>query len=735
MTVINNQTSVLTSSTPREKTLMWLAHFSPALLTVFFIWLPFGFALTGLLEEWGVIGLFSRVGAFLLTDAASPMPAHALRPLTILPHAIAYRLDPDSFDYWHVLLIIALVIKGWAVSVLTTRITGALKWGMLASVLVIVFPADTMQLSFRSIHINWALSLVLLASVILLRAIDEKNKGKSFILSALASLILAASCAMYEVALLLAVIPAFVIFIQIGFKGINNHIKQFYGQHLIWAIGPAVYITYVLHTLPLVQSYQSAVVGDSAFASVKMYFPKLFSLGIKRSVLGGWIDAFRITGSEISSYWYVTVATVALLTLIAIVTKRPKGTISCQTESNSKWLLPARMIVIGLTLICLGYLPFIFNPAHMAVSQRTFLYAAPGATLIFIALLLIIYRFSKITAIALSASLIFTGLTMQLFQFQHYIEISKRQQSVLNDIVHNFDGNAANKTLLILDYSNELNHDWMFLNPDLSAILFHIYRKPVDTIEVCYMPSHEWQQTDPLQRKGTCKETEEGWTLDYPVPFDTPPPPSKKLSRAEVVTVETGNGETLPASTELKLWRQELESDSSATGVRLRGITEAHLWLRFFQFRHQAQDEYHWDFGRWWSMAPPISGSGWRNTQWETRHFIHTASAWKNAPRSSLVFNLKPAAGPYDISGLFRHFAHPRIRDEMQILVNGTNVPVQWSPEGTFRGRLPSDTLKTGRNTIEFLSSVDASTGGVSAELDWVQVVKQSPGKTVDSFR
>jgi len=163
------------------------------------------------------------------------MPAHALRTLTIFPHALAYILDPNTFNYWHVLLIIALVIKGWALSVITTRITGALRWGMLASILVIIFPADTMQLSFRSLHINWSLSLTLLASVIFLHALDQKNQVRSFTLSTLSSMLLAAGCAMSEVSLMLATFPALAIFIQIGFKNIIPNIKTFYGQHLIWA--------------------------------------------------------------------------------------------------------------------------------------------------------------------------------------------------------------------------------------------------------------------------------------------------------------------------------------------------------------------------------------------------------------------------------------------------------------------------------------------------------------------
>lgn len=56
MTAIFNQAPTLAPATLHGKKLILLAHLGPALLTVFFIWLPFGFALTGLLEEWGLLG-------------------------------------------------------------------------------------------------------------------------------------------------------------------------------------------------------------------------------------------------------------------------------------------------------------------------------------------------------------------------------------------------------------------------------------------------------------------------------------------------------------------------------------------------------------------------------------------------------------------------------------------------------------------------------------------------------
>lgn len=379
--------------------------------------------------------------------------------------------------------------------------------------------------------------------------------------------------------------------------------------------------------------------------------------------MGGWIDAIEITRTEISSYWYLAIATTILLTLIFFVARKSTTATPQRCETNRQWAILSRMLVVGVVLICLGYLPFIFNIMYMTVSQRTFLHTAPGATLFFLALFLIVDRCTKIVTAALTAVLIFTGLAAQLFQFQHYIEISKKQQFVLKDIVHNFDGNATNKALVILDYSNTLNHDWMFLTPNFVETLYYLYGKPVDTVEVCYMPSHEWQQPDPLMRNGTCEETSEGWTFNFPTSVsgrDVEPStqqPSKKLSKPDVITVAVGRAETTPASPKLEAYRRDLASNPLPMSARFRGITETTPGFNFFKFsRQEHNDEYFWDFGTWWSLDVPIAGSGWRNTEWEHSGLSDTSSAWKNASRASLYLDLTPTPGDYFISGLFAAF-------------------------------------------------------------------------------
>jgi hypothetical protein len=183
----------------------------PVLVTVLAIWLPFGFAMTAVIEGWGVLGLFNIDHPFFLASIHSPMQVQALRPLTIFPQALAYYLDPDSFFYWHVLLIAALVAKGCASAHLMARVSRSVRWGALMGVLVLLYPADTMQLSFRSIHINWALALLLVGCSLFVEACRRRRKFSAYLLGASSGLALFLACCMYEASLPLVVAPLLVV--------------------------------------------------------------------------------------------------------------------------------------------------------------------------------------------------------------------------------------------------------------------------------------------------------------------------------------------------------------------------------------------------------------------------------------------------------------------------------------------------------------------------------------------
>ena len=706
----------------------WSAHILPVAILVLALWIPYGFSLIGLIEEWWVVGAFTTHGLFFVTDTTSPLPAHALRPLTILPQAIAYYLDPYSFKYWNVLLALSLCIKGSSLSYITNYITGSLKWGVIAGLLIVVYPADTMQLSFRALHINWALSSLLLGTAMFVAALQVKSATKSYLLSVISAVLLMVACAMYEASLLLPALPFLLILIKSGFKSAVFQLRQQMWKHLIWFSGAFAYIAYAIHTAPLVNSYQSGIAGSSSIVSTIMHsLPNLFSIGLLRTTLGGWYDATRITTVEFSTYWYaISVMLIISIAFYLLLSSNRKAT---SAEGIISTAIPVRLLIAGVILVLLGYAPFLLSTSHQAISQRTFLFATPGGVFVTLALLIAISKASKNLATLCTALLVFIGFSTQLYQFHHYAKISDRQRNIIKNIIENFDGETSNKTIVIHDKTNQLNNTWMFLNANLQSTLTYVYGHTFNTIEVCHEAGNEWQQTDSVGRKGICEETTEDWIFHYPTSISGPgfEPTNrledKKLSKSQTVTV-TVNPDDKPVKIPNRA--EMLRSDQTRTGAIYRGfIDKADYHNLLVGFTDQEpSDHYFWGFGNWWSMELPIAGSGWREAEWTVNKFQHNASAWKTNQQSSLDFNFSPTSEKYQLKGMFDLIVNPTIKASMKIEVNGINIPFQWRDDNSFQAELLKGQLRDGVNTITFLSDADENYYGFSGKLDWIEIKK-----------
>ncbi|WP_130930530.1 hypothetical protein [Pseudomonas sp. Sample_24] len=706
----------------------WMAHTLPVAILVLALWIPYGFSLIGLIEEWGLLGAFTTHGLFFVTDTTSPLAAHALRPLTILPQAIAYYLDPYSFKYWNVLLALSLCVKGSSLSYITNYVTGSLKWGMIAGLLIVVFPADTMQLSFRALHINWALSSLLLGTALFVAALQAKSAIMSYLLSVVSAILLMAACAMYEASLLLSVLPILLILVKSDFKSAVFQLRQQIWKHLIWLTGAFAYVAYVIHTAPLINSYQSGIAGSSSIVSTIMHsLPNLFSIGLLRTTLGGWYDATRITTVEFSTYWYaISVMFVITLTFYLLLSGDRKAK---SAENTTSTAIPVRLLITGVILVLLGYAPFLLSTSHQAISQRTFLFAAPGGAFVTLALLIAIAKASKNLATLCATLLVFIGFSTQLYQFHHYVKISDRQRNIIKNIVENFDGENSNKTLVIIDKTNQLNSTWMFINENLQATLNYVYGHTFTTIEVCHEDGHEWQHTDSVGRKGTCEETAEDWIFHYPTSISGPGfEPTKHLEDKKILKSQTvaitvapdDKPKENPNRTEM------LRGDQSRTGAIYRGfIDKPDYYNLLIGFTDQeSSDHYFWGFGNWWSMELPIAGSGWREAEWTVNKFQHNASAWKTNKQSSLDFNFSPVSDKYLLKGMFDLIVNPAIKASMKIEVNGNNIPFQWSDDNSFQAELLKGQIRDGMNTITFLSDADENYYGFSGRLDWIEIKK-----------
>lgn len=307
----------------REMLGTWAVLLLPCGAVLAALWLPFGFSITGLIEEWDLLGLFVKDGPFFFVHLDGPLAARGLRPLMPLSFAIAHLLDPDSFDGWHWLTMAALLLKGGAMTYLASRATGSRAWGVVAGVLVLLYPADTMQISFRSIHIKVALAFSLVGCALLVRAFDMRSGLRAVGVALMAAMLYLVGIAIYEVAVALIALPIAVLFVRHGLGRGSWLRARLVGMTLVWGATPSLYVGYAAWISHRISSYQAQVTGDGRrlLATVHDALPELFTVGSARALVMGWTDAARMVATECASFLYLGAA-VCVIALVILLTIR-----------------------------------------------------------------------------------------------------------------------------------------------------------------------------------------------------------------------------------------------------------------------------------------------------------------------------------------------------------------------------------------------------------------------------
>lgn len=687
--------------------------------TVFALWLPFGFSLTALIEEWGVLGTFVEQGLFFIVTPTSSLGAHALRPLTIFPHALAYFLDTNSFLYWHVLLILALLVKGFSVSYIIQKLTNSFSWAFLAGILILLYPADTMQINFRGLHINWSLSLVLFASCIFLVSTYTQNRVIYILSSIVAAFFMFSAICFYDLAIFLFCLPFLILYAQSGFQ---QTLKGLYSKKLLvlcWFGSISLYFLYAYYASHKISTYQASMVGgQSVIKLFALYYPKLFTIGALRGLLGGWFDAFRILFSEYAfwGYLYLTLITMGLSGLFLL--SKPN-----MLNTNDTKRPNFRLPLIGILLLLAGYLPFALITSHSLISQRTFLFASPGAVIVWVSFLMLIANRAKKMAYICAFILIFSGLAAQLFQFHHYVNIATTQRTLLRNIVSNYNGDSE-KTLIIVDKSNQLNHTWMFINENLRKALAYVYNHSIKPIQICHAPGDGWQLPDTLARGGKCIEHENSWSFSYPKVVhwngqSSPHPAPLVLKKEDVFAITINPDGSINQDPKLDAYRQNLRQSYNSLSNRFYSILLDKNWPSHFSnfWVKQSADSYQWKFGKWWSLEIPTQGNGWREAEWDVKSFFHESSAWKAQKKATLQFNLVPKGDIYKLKGRFKSILSIPIKESITIAVNDHKIIFHWLNDEEFEASLPVADLLNGVNTLSFNSKTDPEIYGLSFRL------------------
>lgn len=709
----------------------WLSFALPPTLLVLLLWLPFGFSLHGLIEEWGVLGVFTTQGPVLFVKAHSLLEAHRLRPLTVFPHAIGFLLHRDSFDGWHWVLMATLIMKGAAASCLAALATRSPRWGVIFGLLFLLYPADTMQLSFRSQHINLSLAVLLLGAALLVRAQQQQAGWARWINITAGGACLVAAQMMYEVALMMIMLPLFVLWCRDGAGATLRSIRQNPAPTLAWIASGIVYLLYVAYASASGgESYQQSITDrHSPFSVLYHALPKLFQIAFVRALAGGWYDAWGMALGEFHSFFYV-LAFGLICSVSALLFPRNEGTAPHELVETAKprnASMRTRVAISGLLLLILGYVPYLFSGSHVLISQRTYLFASFGAALVVLALTMSLARWSKALACAAVLLLMTAGAAAQLYQFHHYLKLSEAQRKLLRTIVENFDAGAqSDKELVILDYSNQLSHVW-FLRDNLDSALTYLYDRPVRMPTICLMPGSDLARADDLLRQGHCVEESDSWRFKAadPVPgLSAEPLKDVVLAKSQAVELVIDQDGNVVPDRALDAYRQQLASADTPAARRYRNILNRKPGSRnlgLFE-SEAARSSHRWDFGKWWSLEVPIQGNGWRPADWKPGYFQHDTATWKSQERASLLFQLMPTDKPYELTGNFDLIANPAIQDSFRIRINGVELALGWQPGYRFTAQVPSGALKPGTNVVEFVSAVDKNYYGLSARLDELEI-------------
>jgi putative flippase GtrA len=688
------------------------------LLVVAAIWLPFGFAMSGLIEEWGFLGSFIMHGTYFVASVNSPLPAHALRPLTVLPQAIAYATGPDSFLSWHLLLMASLLVKGLAMGLMTLRATRRMTLAVFVSALVLLYPADTMQLSFRSIHIDWGIALELAASSLFVEAMLARRRAVSLALAVGAAAVVLSSICMYEAALPLVVFPFVLVAVRTPLREVLADLRRQWHVSALWVIAIVIYLVYAVLTSPHIASYQQSVLnGKHLIPTLIEALPKLFSVGLLRAMLGGWYDAVAMVFVAFSNVTYLLIATSCIVAALWLVAAPARD----RAATDSRIDRPVRIILAGMALACAGYAPFLISASHLAITQRTYLFASPGATLAWAGLLLALNadraRWRRWLATSLACLMLCFGLGSQLVQMHHYDEISVTQRHLLKSMTEALGPRPVTRQMLILDGTDQLGQTWMFLPGVTDTALAYLYGRYLGPAEICRMPEGAWETVDSIGRPGTCVRDSDGWTLT-PAPSVDPAAgaraPSRHFADADTTVIAIDDqGKAVPLQA-----LQDAALDSSTIARRVGQLGAQNPWT-LHMFRDQVTGPVvKADFGRWWSLEKVIRGTGWRDPEWDVGYFHHHSRVWKVSERATLAFDIDPAPGPYRLRAKFGVFAGDEVRPHVAISVNGVPIGITMDDQYSFEGIVPAGVLHKGRNVWAIDAPTVPTYYGLSATLD-----------------
>lgn len=601
-----------------------LSSLTILLLTVM-IWLPYGTSMMGLLEEWGMSAVAVTQGAVWWVSSDGPLGSHQMRPLTMAPFALAYELGDGNFFAWHLLLSVALLFKCAGMYGIAKWVTHSTKIAIFAAILFLVFPADTSQMTTRILPPNFAVAFTFVGIAIFLWSTNVTGSIRSAVLAMSGSAVFVVGVLIYEGGVLLAILPLLLLWVRSGFRQGCRDLRQSWLPAVIWTASVFGLAAHIIRVTTDPGSYQMMLSGGSSGALAKLvaHLPEIVTVVFYRVFIHSWLDSVAMMRANLPAIWPYLISSALVITIVNTLVGNqhiPRQTIG-------------RLFLVGLLSTILGFALYLASDNHIAITQRTYLFAAAGGVLVFIALLdianLIVRHAGSILLVALSL----LGMSSQWEQVRHYTDLSHRQREIISGILEAAPG-ASN--ILVLDRSGSLDNIWLLRGVLLSNALTVLQGRPVD-VQTCMDGTLQWASffRGPKGEPGTCKISESVWSLGPEIPggrdVETASATVLDISPDRKVTLVNGNVGNLRA--DRQRWKSILGC-----------VAEECAYHR----EKKAEGQY--DFGTYWSLESASYGAGWGDAGWQVPAITPVSYAWTNSTKSRLQFNLSPASGVYSLS-------------------------------------------------------------------------------------
>jgi hypothetical protein len=659
---------------------------APAVFTVVVLWYQFGFSLGGMLEEWDVLYLIQLHPYFWSSFPGQLLSSlFAARPLQILPHFIANQISSDSFLGFHIVLMAGCALRVIGAAWLGNHLFRNKAYAATFGILCFVFPADTQQFEFRTIHIVFAVGLMVFASACAVHAFTAETQTRSrrriallvsVLLSCIATLI-------YEPFITLYALTPLVLWARGGLGEFVGIIRRRKTILIGWLLGPIFNAAYLFYAIVVFQSsYQVNAANGSMSKSIVQNFHYLIDSDAYRIFYDAWVSAWWMLTQQLVHYRFIVLLAIALLAGLLILSSGSQGDGSLRRT--------LRYVAAGLILSVVGYLPFMVAESHMVINQRTFMAVAPGGSLIAVAIIAWLFRRFSTAGVVVAAAVVFLGFIAQLYQFDRYTRdytgVVLPYTSMLAD-----QTDPTKRVHLVFDKTGFGGHlNGMYATKVQAAA--SVRRREDDGASILCMD----QPQTSLMPFSNCALQDGKWVIHGPDGTLVTYP------EADVQVITIGPDFDPSYRSRRASWH---DHGSYAASKSIFANADPHA------YRCEADSM--------WGYSGFCRGQGWSDGIFNHDHFQHVNYFVSIAPTASLVFPLSPLAKRYVLRAVIFGGVNKGVMSKMKTEINGTDVPFRILDDQILEAEVPQSLLKEGQNQIVFRNATQ-TVGGTGIALSQV---------------